>query len=98
MIDFPNGISLELKDIILGLCTVNQSRRMGRTKDGIKVIMQHLWYSGFSWEALMDKSMEAPSGLKHEIIGENSRLQSNNVSKVCCNYFCFYIIFIYKCC
>lgn len=87
-IDFPADITLELQDIIKSLCTVDQSKRMGRTKGGTRIIMEHLWYSGFSWKALMDKSMEVPNILKHEILGENSKSQSKHISKVCCSYSC----------
>ena len=57
---FPSDVNLAVKDIITSLCTVDQSKRMGRTKGGVDVVMQHLWLSGFSFESLMDKSMEAP--------------------------------------
>ena len=59
-IHFPSDVALEVKDIITSLCTVDQSMRMGRTKGGVNVVMQHLWLSGFPYESLMDKSMEAP--------------------------------------
>ena len=59
-IDFPSDANLELKDIIKGLCTIDQSKRLGRMKGGTKVVMQHLWLADFSFESLMDRSMEAP--------------------------------------
>ena len=59
-IDFPTDFCLELKDIIKGLCTIDQSKRMGRTKGGTQVVMQHLWFSKFQWESLMNRSMAAP--------------------------------------
>ena len=81
-IDFPADIAVELKDIIKSLCTVNQSTRMGRTKGGRNIIMQHLWYAGFSWEALIDKSMEVPYSLKQGIAGEQSQSKNKETSKV----------------
>ena len=82
-INFPTDITLELKDIVKGLCTVDQSKRMGRTNGGVKVIMQHLWYSKFSWEALINKLMDAPSRFKQGNKGKNSNYQSSGTSKVC---------------
>ena len=60
-IDFPSDTTVDLKDIIKGLCAIDQTKRMGRTKGGTKVVMEHSWLSDFSFESLKDNSMESPT-------------------------------------
>ena len=59
-IKFPQTMNPELKHLIQSLCTIDQSKRLGRTKGGVETVKRHLWFSGFSWESLYDKQLKAP--------------------------------------
>ena len=56
----PPRFSKPFVDIISRLLK-DQSKRLGRTKGGINEIMEHQWFSGFDWAALMERKMEVPS-------------------------------------
>lgn len=57
-IDFTAGFNSELKDLIKSLCTLDQSKRLGRVKGGWKIVKEHLWFSGFSWNLLRSQNMK----------------------------------------
>ena len=58
-IDFTPMFNPEMRDLIKGLCTLDQSKRLGRVKGGWKIVKEHLWFSGFSWDLLFSKEMKA---------------------------------------
>jgi len=58
-IEFTSMFNIELEDLIKSLCNIDQSKRMGRVKGGWKIVKEHLWFSGFQWDTLRSKNMEA---------------------------------------
>ena len=56
----PTSFSRGLSDLVKRLLKTNQSKRLGRTKGGISMIMKHKWFSGFDWDALLNKTLEVP--------------------------------------
>ena len=88
-IDYPPGINAELKDIVKCLCMPDQSKRLGRNNSGTKGVMQHLWFSGFSFESVRNKFMESPFKPKIET-GSNSVNSKSEGSKVSVVYFVLY--------
>jgi serine/threonine protein kinase len=56
----PSNFSRGLSDLVKRLLKTNQSKRLGRTKGGITMILKHKWFSGFDWDALMNKTLEVP--------------------------------------
>jgi len=58
-IDFTLLSNNELMDIIKSLCTIDQSKRLGRVKGGWELVKKHLYFSGFSWDLLCNKKMKA---------------------------------------
>ena len=58
-IDFTTMFNPELNDLIKSLCAIDQSKRLGRIKGGWDIVKDHLWFSGFSWDLLRSKEMEA---------------------------------------
>jgi cGMP-dependent protein kinase len=56
----PSHFSKGLSDIVKKLLRTYQSKRLGRTKGGTAAVMKHKWFSGFDWDALMNKTMHVP--------------------------------------
>jgi cGMP-dependent protein kinase len=55
----PSSFSSELSDLISKvLC--DQSKRLGRTQGGADEIIKHQWFSGFDWDAMLEKTAEVP--------------------------------------
>jgi len=54
----PDHFSSGITDLTRKLLRVHQSKRLGRTKGGAKVVMKHKWFSGFDWVALLGKKMK----------------------------------------
>lgn len=59
-VSIPNHFSRGLTDLVKKLLRTYQSKRLGRTKGGTTAIMKHKWFSGFDWDALMNKTMDVP--------------------------------------
>eukprot|EP00581_Thalassiosira_minuscula_P019356 CAMPEP_0183713350 /NCGR_PEP_ID=MMETSP0737-20130205/8209_1 /TAXON_ID=385413 /ORGANISM="Thalassiosira miniscula, Strain CCMP1093" /LENGTH=673 /DNA_ID=CAMNT_0025942117 /DNA_START=80 /DNA_END=2101 /DNA_ORIENTATION=+ len=55
----PSNFSETFSDLISRLLT-EQSKRLGRTQGGAEEIMKHQWFSGFDWNALLDKTLKVP--------------------------------------
>ena len=58
-IDFSTMFNQDLNDLIKGLCAIDQSKRLGRIKGGWDIVKSHLFFSGFAWDLLLSKEMEA---------------------------------------
>lgn len=56
-VSVPSHFSRGLSDLVKKLLRTYQSKRLGRTKGGTAAVMKHKWFSGFDWDALMNKSM-----------------------------------------
>ena len=56
-IDFTATFNSEMKDLIKSLCTLDQSKRIGRVKGGWKIVKEHLWFTGLSWDLLGRKKL-----------------------------------------
>mmetsp|Transcript_15562 Transcript_15562/g.33527 ORF Transcript_15562/g.33527 Transcript_15562/m.33527 type:complete len:757 (+) Transcript_15562:50-2320(+) len=55
----PPHFTHQLVDIVSRLLT-DQSKRLGRTRNGVSGIKKHAWFAGFDWQALLDHEMKAP--------------------------------------
>lgn len=55
----PPHFTHQLVDIVSRFLT-DQSKRLGRTRSGVRGIKDHSWFSGFDWQALLDHDMKAP--------------------------------------
>jgi serine/threonine protein kinase len=55
----PSNFSQSLSDLIHKLLC-DPSRRLGRTQGGAAAIIKHQWFSGFDWDALLDRTMKTP--------------------------------------
>ena len=75
-IEFTTMFHTELEDLIKSLCNIDQSKRMGRVKGGWKIVKEHLYFSGFSWDLLRSKNMEATYLPKYQGINNNTDLTS----------------------
>ena len=53
---FTSGLS----DLISQLLITDQSKRLGRTQNGIQGIKNHRWFAGFDWEGFEKQSLDAP--------------------------------------
>mmetsp|Transcript_18491 Transcript_18491/g.40011 ORF Transcript_18491/g.40011 Transcript_18491/m.40011 type:complete len:769 (-) Transcript_18491:75-2381(-) len=56
----PSHFSGGLTDLISNLLINDQSKRLGRTQNGIQGIKNHRWFAGFDWEGFEKRSLEAP--------------------------------------
>ncbi|KKA30984.1 hypothetical protein TD95_001338 [Thielaviopsis punctulata] len=53
-------VSSAAKDIILGLCTVDRSKRLGNIQGGAQRVKQHAFFAGIDWTRLYNKQIKAP--------------------------------------
>lgn len=56
----PAHFSRGLSDLIRKLLKTYQGKRMGRTRGGTSTVMKHKWFSGFDWDALLQKKLKVP--------------------------------------
>jgi len=59
-VPIPAHFSRGLADLVKRLLKTHQSKRLGRTKGGTFAVMKHKWFSGFDWDALLNKEMDVP--------------------------------------
>ncbi|GMH51816.1 hypothetical protein TrRE_jg4284 [Triparma retinervis] len=59
-VSIPSHFSKSLSDIVKKLLKTYQSKRLGNTKGGTGAVMKHKWYSGFDWDALLNRKIEVP--------------------------------------
>lgn len=59
-VSIPSHFSKSLSDIIKKLLKTYQSKRLGNTKGGTGAVMKHKWYSGFNWDALLNRKIDVP--------------------------------------
>ena len=59
-VSFPSHFSRGISDLIKKLLKTYQSKRLGRTKGGTAAVMKHKWFSGFDWDALLNRRLSAP--------------------------------------
>ena len=59
-VTIPSDFSRGLSDLVKKLLRTYQSKRLGRTKGGTAAVMKHKWFSGFNWDALLNKKMPVP--------------------------------------
>ena len=56
----PSYFTSGLSDLISQLLITDQSKRLGRTQNGIQGIKNHRWFAGFDWEGFEKQSLDAP--------------------------------------
>ena len=57
---FPKNTNKNAKNLIKHFLNTDIYKRLGCTKKGIYEIVQHPFYDGFDWEALLHRSLEPP--------------------------------------
>jgi len=57
---FPSHFSRSCCDFIRKLLNPVQSRRLGKTRDGINAVIRHRFFSGFDWEGLLARTYPPP--------------------------------------
>lgn len=56
----PTHFSGGLSDLISNLLIDDQSKRLGRTLNGVQGVKNHRWFAGFDWEGFWDQTITAP--------------------------------------
>lgn len=56
----PTHFSPQLADLTSRLLVKSPTRRLGGSQCGITEIKQHSWFAGFDWDALAQRTMQAP--------------------------------------
>lgn len=59
-IDFPRKITRNAQYLIKKLCRDNLTERLGYGKGGICEVQKHVWFEGFNWEGLQNRSTKPP--------------------------------------
>lgn len=59
-VKFPSHFSEAFEDLIRHLLVDDQSKRLGRTQNGIQGIKSHRFFAGFDWEGLVQKRITPP--------------------------------------
>ena len=75
-VSIPSHFSRGLADLVKKLLRTFQSKRLGRTKGGTAAVMKHKWFSGFDWDALMNKTMNVPIKPKVKSMEDMSNFDS----------------------
>lgn len=75
-VEIPSYFSANLGDLIRKLLNISKSKRLGRTMGGGGAVMQHRWYSGFDWDAHLEKRLKAPLQPKNQILSQESAVST----------------------
>jgi serine/threonine protein kinase len=59
-IQFPSHVDPTARDLISSLLTVDVSKRLGNLKGGANDVMQHPWFEGVDFQALLERRVVAP--------------------------------------
>ncbi|XP_018326269.1 cGMP-dependent protein kinase, isozyme 1-like [Agrilus planipennis] len=59
-IRFPNVLSKPAQNLIMKLCKLKASKRLGCQKDGAEDVKSHKWYEGFDWKKLRNRAIKPP--------------------------------------
>jgi len=57
---FPKKCKGHAETFIKALCQTDPQQRLAVKKGGIQNIKEHAWYTGFDWEAMMNRTMKVP--------------------------------------
>lgn len=57
---FPKKCKGHAETFIKALCQTDPQQRLAVKKGGIQNIKEHAWYTGFDWEAMMNRNMKVP--------------------------------------
>lgn len=60
IVKYPPHFDLNAKDIIKGFLTANLSSRLGNLVGGAKDVMNHLWFEGVDWQAVLERKIQPP--------------------------------------
>jgi serine/threonine protein kinase len=55
-ISYPSKFPKQIKSIVNKFCTLNPQKRLGATKQGFSAIQKHAWFSGFHWDAIINRN------------------------------------------
>ncbi|XP_036406521.1 cGMP-dependent protein kinase 1 [Megalops cyprinoides] len=61
VLKFPPYMSEAAKSLISKLCRPRPGQRLGNTKNGIKEVRHHRWFSSINWHKLRVAQLEAPT-------------------------------------
>ncbi|KAI9696384.1 MAG: serine/threonine protein kinase, AGC [Candelina mexicana] len=59
-IRYPSNMSLEARDLISNLCTVDASKRLGNISGGVSQVKSHPFFRKIDWDALYYRKMKGP--------------------------------------
>ncbi|KAI9777294.1 MAG: serine/threonine protein kinase, AGC [Candelina submexicana] len=59
-IRYPSNMSLEARDLISNLCTVDASKRLGNISGGVSQVKAHPFFRKIDWDALYYRKMQGP--------------------------------------
>jgi hypothetical protein len=76
-VDIPAYFTANLADLIKKLLNISKSKRLGRTMGGGGAVMQHRWYTGFDWDAHLEKKLKAPLHPKTEAVSRRESTVRN---------------------
>jgi len=65
--EVPQGWSVDAADFVNKLIIRTPANRLG-TKQGVKEIKNHPWFSGFNWADLQNKNIKSPFLEKHHFV------------------------------
>jgi len=61
----PSDFSGALNSLISSLLVSDQSKRLGRTQNGVQAIKNHRWFAGFDWDGLYERRIPVPIDPKY---------------------------------
>lgn len=76
-----NRMSNECMSVLTGLLCIDENKRLGGGKDGVKHLKLHPWFSDISWRMLTQKLVvppQLPSAVQKSVLSATSEDQEEN--------------------
>ena len=68
---FPKWVDPRAKDVVKGLLTIDQTKRLGALKRGAHDIKRHKFFAGIDWEVLVSRKLPAPISVRVDVDGDS---------------------------
>lgn len=70
-IEFPRFIDANAKDLIKKLLKSDKMQRLGNLKNGALDVLNHKWFKGVDWNALLHRQIPAPIPVQVTSLGDS---------------------------
>ncbi len=75
-VHFPSHFNKDAKDLVRKLLAQDRTKRLGNLKGGAQDVKDHPYFSDIDWEALLEKKVRPPIGVKTKGEGDASNFEA----------------------